>query len=457
VAVPVGQIEYNLAQKENVNLYLKGTAMKKTGYQIISQKDSKELAKFLSREGQFLLPMLELIEQAEIAVDEVIDVIGRASIEAILLLSAQQVAGPQRKGKNTGDIRWHGKQNGVVALAERKLRIDKPRLRRKGKGENLELGIPAYEAMQTNSRLGQRILSILMHGISSRSYKELLPQMAQTVGVSKSNVSREFIEASEQQMKEFTERRFDDRDILIIYIDGIRFGEFHVIASVGVDSEGFKHVLGLAEGATENATVVKDLLEDMVARGVEANRKRLFVIDGSKALRSGIDLVFGNNNPVQRCRKHKVANVMDYLPKELKDQVKNVMRAAWRLEPEEGKKRIRQQARQLEKKYPSAAKSLLEGLDEMFTINAMNLPRALKRCLCTTNIIESPHSGVRRRTRRVSNWQDGNMVLRWATAGFIETEKHFKRIGGYRQLWMVKSYLDELETDKALAEKRKVG
>lgn len=96
--------------------------MKKADYQIISQKDSKELAKFLSREGQFLLPMLELIEQAEAVVDEVIDVIGRASIEALLLLSAQQVAGPQHKGKNTGDMRWYGRQKGVVPLAERKLR-----------------------------------------------------------------------------------------------------------------------------------------------------------------------------------------------------------------------------------------------------------------------------------------------------------------------------------------------
>ncbi len=110
-------------------------------YQIISKKNSRELAKFLSKEGQLLLPMLELIEQAEAAVDEVIDVVGRASIEAILLLSAQQVAGPQHKGKSTGDIRWHGKQNGVVPLAERKLRVDKPRLRRKGKGKDLELQI----------------------------------------------------------------------------------------------------------------------------------------------------------------------------------------------------------------------------------------------------------------------------------------------------------------------------
>ena len=133
------------------------------------------------------------------------------------------------------------------------------------------------------------------------------------------------------------------------------------------------------------------------------------------------------------------------------------MQAAWRLDLEEGKKRIRQQARQLEIKYPSAASSLLEGLDEMFTVNAMGLPKALKRCLCTTNIIESQHSGVRMRTRRVSNWSGGKMVLRWATAAFLETEKHFKRIGGYKQLWILKSYLDDLEKDKALAEKRKAG
>ena len=431
--------------------------MQNSDYQIVSKKDSKELAKFLAKEGQFLLPMLELIEQAQTAVDEVIDVVGRSAIEAILLLSAQQVGGPQHKGKNTGDILWYGRQKGVVPLAERKLCVDKPRLRRKGKGKELEVRIPVYEAMRMNSRLGQRILSILMHGILTRAYKEVLPEMAETVGISKSSVSREFVEASEQIIKEFTERRFDDKNILIIYIDGLIFGQHHVIGAVGVDSEGFKHVLGLADGATENTAVVKQLLEDLVSRGVEPERKRLFVIDGSKALRAAIDCVFGDKNPVQRCRKHKVANITDHLPDELKDQVKNVLKAAWRLEPEEGKKRIKQQAHQLEKNFPSASKSLLEGLDEMFTVNAMGLPKELTRCLCTTNIIESPHSGVRMRTRRVSNWRDGDMVLRWATAAFLETEKHFKRIGGYKQLWMLKSYLDEMEKERLIAEKRKVG
>lgn len=426
-------------------------------YQIINKKESKELAKFLAKEGQFLLPMLDLIEQAQSAVDEVIDVVGRSAIEAILLLSAQQIAGPQHKGRNTGDILWHGRQKGVIPLSERKMRVDKPRLRRKGKGQSLEVQIPAYEAIQTNSRLSERILEILMHGVSSRSYSSVLPDMAETVGVGKSSISREFIEEGTKQMKKFAERRFDDKDILIVYIDGIVFGEFCIIASVGVETAGFKHVLGLAEGSTENAALVKDLLFDIIERGIDPKRKRLFVIDGSKALRSAIDSVFGRGNPVQRCRKQKVSNVFDHLPDELKEQVKDVMKAACRLPPEEGIRRIKQQARQLEVKYPSAAASLLEGLDEMFTVNHIGLPKELARCLCTTNIIESPHSGVRMRTRRVCNWQDGGMVLRWTTAAFLETAKHFKRIGGYKHLWMLKSYLGDVENVKTVVERRKAG
>lgn len=426
-------------------------------YTILSKKDSQELTRFLAREGQFLLPMLDLIQQAEAAVDEVIDVVGRSAIEAILLLSARQVAGDLHKGKARGDIRWHGSQPGVIALSDRKVRVTKPRLRKKGKGAGKEVPIPVYTALQETGRLGQQILSLLLHGISTRSYEKVLPEMAETAGVSKSQISREWIEATQAQMEQFTTRRFDGRDILIVYIDGIRFGEHHVMGAVGVDSQGFKQVLGLVEGATENAALVKDLLKDLVARGLDPKRKRLFVIDGSKALRAAIDEVFGRANPVQRCRKHKLSNVLDHLPEELKDQVKGVLQAAWRMNPQEGKKQIRQQARQLEKQYPSAAASLLEGLDELFTVNTMGLPKALTRCLCTTNIIESPHSGVRLRTRRVCHWQDGQMVLRWATAAFLETEKHFQKIGGHQQLWMLKSHLDELENEQMLAEKRKVG
>jgi len=429
----------------------------KPEYQIIDKKDSKKLAQLLSKEGQLLLPMLELITQAEMAVDELIDVAGRATIEAILIMSAQQVAGPKHPGKKAGDIYWYGSQKGLVNLSERKLRLEKPRLRLKGKGSSKELEIPAYEAMILNSRLGTRILEILMKGISTRNYQQILPEMAETVGVSKSSVSREFIQASEQALKELCERRLGDKDILIVYIDGLEFGWVHVIVAVGVDSRGYKHVLGLREGASENAIVVTDLLMDLVERGLDPKRLRLFVIDGSKALRKAIDSVFGPNNAVQRCRNHKIRNVLSYLPDEQKQQVRLTMKAAFGLEVSKGIAKLKRLAQWLQKEYPSAAESLLEGLEEMFTVNRLGLPKTLCRCLCTTNIIESPYCGIRQKTGRVTRWRDGAMVLRWTASALLATEKKFRRIMGYQQMWMLESALKGLAAQTDVDDKAKVA
>jgi transposase-like protein len=416
-------------------------------YQIADVKDSRKLAELLSREGQLLLPMLELVEQAEMAIDELIDVMGRATVEAVLLMSAEEIAGPRRPGKKGGEVRWHGRQDGVVALSERKLRVSKPRLRKKGKGKNLEVSVPAYEAMHGDARLSERILAILMRGVSTRKYKDVLPQMAETVSVSKSSVSREFVEASERALQSLCERRFDEVDLLIIYIDGQVFGDHHIITAVGVDAQGRKHVLGMVEGATENGAAVTALLEDLIERGVNAERHRLFVIDGSKALRKGINAVFGKENPVQRCRSHKVRNVMGHLPEHLKEQVKASMKAAFKLSADEGIARLQKQAKWLELEHPTAAASLREGLDELFTVNRLGLSAGLRRCLTTTNLIESPHSGVRIRTGRVSRWRGGTMVLRWAAASFLDTEKNFRRIMGYRDLWMLKAHLNAIGED----------
>ena len=422
-------------------------------YQVVDRKDSRALAEFLQKEGQFLLPMVGLIETAQIAIDEVIDVAGRATIEAVLQLSAQEIAGAKHQGKAGKDIRWHGQQAGVVPLSNRKLRIRKPRLRRKQGGE---VEVPAYQALQTNSTLASHMLDILLRGVSTRHYEHVLPEMAQTVGVSKSSVSREMIEASEKVLKELVERRFDDKDILLIYVDGLRFDRHHVLAAVGVDSEGNKHVLGLKEGASENAVVVTSLLEDLVARGIRPGRRRLFVIDGSKALRYAIDAVFGSDNPVQRCRPHKERNVLSYLPKEEQRRMRQVMKAAWRLPAAEGEARLEKEAQALERDHPSAAASLREGLSEMFTVNRMNLSATLLRCLCSTNVIESSFSGARNKTRRVTHWQDGSMALRWAAAGLVATEKTFRKLQGYKSLWMLKASLNKT-IDEKVAEERKVG
>jgi transposase-like protein len=411
-------------------------------YHIVSKEESQKLADFLVKNGQGLLPMVELIEQAEKAVDELVDQAGRAMIEAVLRLSAQAIAGPPHPGKKGGAIGWHGREKGTVCLKERKLRVERPRLRRKKEGEEGEVPIPAYAAMQAEPQLGSRMLEILLEGVSTRKYGGVLPAMADTAGVSRSSVSRQVIEASEEELRRLCERRFEGVELLVLYVDGIIFGEHHVLVAVGVDTEGNKHVLGLAEGASENQVVVRGLLEDLVERGVKPDRRYLFVIDGSKALRAGIEAVFGREQAVQRCRQHKIENVTSYLPKELREQVKVVMRAAFRLPAKEGMAKLEKQAQWLEREYPSAAASLREGLEEMFTVSSLGIPSSLSRCLVTTNLIESPYSGVRLRTRRVCRWRDGKMALRWAASALLITERHFNRIMGYRDLWILKAALD---------------
>ncbi|MGH9455424.1 MAG: transposase, partial [Terriglobia bacterium] len=282
----------------------------KRNYHTVDQQgkvNERKLGEFLARNGQMLLPMVQLVEQARLAVDEVIDVVGRKTIEAVLWLSARQVAGtPQQGRKREGAIFWHGTQQGSVYLKERKLGVRKPRLRKKQAGKEAEVEIPAYQAMQNRAGLGARMLDIVLNGVSTRSYAGVIPAMAETVGISKSSVSRETIAASEAELKQLLDRRLEALDLLIIYIDGVWFGEQCVIAAVGVDSQGKKHVLGLQEGATENGAAAKSLLEDLVARGLDAGRRRLFVIDGSKALRMAINAVFGAQGLVQRCRNHKL-------------------------------------------------------------------------------------------------------------------------------------------------------
>jgi transposase-like protein len=391
--------------------------------------------------------MVDLIEQSRLAVDELVDVAGRATIETVLQLSAEQVAGPRTPGQRRSHLLWHGRQAGRVCLKERKLGVRKPRLREKGGGE---VPIPAYEAMQ-DAGLGQRMLDVLLRGVSTRQYAEVLPEMASTCGVSKSNVSREATEAGEEALQELLERHFDDVDLLVIYIDGMVFGDYHVISAVGVDRAGHKHVLGIQQGATENTAAVEDLLQQLVARGVKPEAKRLFVIDGAKALRAAINRVFGPQHPVQRCRNHKIRNVVERLPEDQKDQVKAAMRASYRLQAKEGIARLRKLADWLEQEQPAAANSLREGLEECFTINRLGIPPSLHRCLGTTNLIESPQSGVRMRTRRVCRWRDAAMVERWVAASFLATEKNFHRIMGWKDLWQLQAILDRKASENAAA------
>lgn len=427
----------------------------KERYQIArrrGRRSEEALDRFTQAGGQFLLPLVELVEQARLAVDDVIHELGRKTIETILELSAQEVAGPRAPGKAGGEVRWHGSQPGRVRLRDRQLQVTRPRLRRKGAGEEK---VPAYEALRDNPATAEAMLGKLLRGVSTREYAEVLPRMAATVGVSKSAVSRQAIAGSERELRELQERRWDQVDLLVIYVDGQRFGEHHILAAVGVDREGRKHVLGLEPGATENAAAAKRLFMRLRDHGLNTEQKYLFVIDGAKALRAAIQEVFGGEQPIQRCRKHKERNVLDELPKEQHPNAQSLLRAAWKSPTaEEGQKRLEQLARYLERDYEQAAKSLREGVAELFTLQRLNVPPSLWKCLATTNLVESPQSGVRKRTLKISRWRDQAMAERWAAAAWLVTERHFHKLDGHRDLWALANILGRKPAASATSQVR---
>ena len=428
-------------------------------YQIVTRAAKESAAvieQFCKANGQILLPVVNMIQSASQVVDGVVHEIGLKTLELILALSAEQVAGPRTPGKASGEIRHYGSQRGRVQLADRKVRVKRPRLRHKTEGE---VKVPAYEALRKDVGVGQHMLAALMRGVSTREYGEVLPEMAASVGISKSAVSRQAIEASAEKLKELQERRWDGTEILILYIDGQRFGPHHIISAVGVDIEGKKHILGIEAGATENAGAVKRLLTRLREQGLPTDRKYLFVIDGAKALRAAIDEVFGTEQPVQRCRNHKMRNVLEELPDEQKGQTLNLMRAAWKVTTaEEGEKRIEQLARFLERDHESAARSLREGMAEMFTLQRLHIPKSLHPCLGTTHIIESPQSGVQARTGNVTRWRDADMVQRWVASAWLVTETNFRRIIGYRDLWSLAAILGrETKIQKNVCKSEKVA
>lgn len=411
------------------------------------------LSGMLAERGQLLLPVMELIVSGRKAVDELIDHMGREVIGGLLELSAREVAGAPRRGKadddpGTGGVHRFGYQEGVVPLSDRSLRVRKPRLRTKraarggGPAEpSKEVPIPAYDALRSHPGAGEHVLRLLARGVSTRDYGSAIRGMAGTLGVSKSSVSREFIERTETAHDELMARRFDDEDILAVYIDGKVFGAHHAITALGITAQGIKRVLGVVHGGSENAQAVKTLLTSLVERGVRPDVPRLFIIDGSKAIRSAIHEVFGSESPVQRCVVHKVRNVREQLPKEKRAYAKMLITAAVKMPAEKGLAKLKAYAKELEVSHADAAASLREGMEDLFTVSRLNLPETLARSLRSTNPIESPQGLIARFSRRVKNWSSPGMVLRWHAAACLDAEERMHKVFGARHLDLLRHAL----------------
>ena len=375
---------------------------------------------------QAALPLLSMIGQAQLSIEDLLGRMSRQFVEQLLMMAAESVAGPKHPGRSAGEVRWHGSQGGLVNLGTSKLKVTRPRLR----GPAGEVALPGYAALAGEDDLSRRIADVLTCNVSTRKYARVMYRCAEEMGISRSAVSRHFIKQSSQALAKLMARDFSNTDLVAIYVDGIIVAGHHLIAAIGVDATGAKHVLGVVCGSSENAKVVKDLLGALAQRGVDMNLPRLWVIDGSKALRSGIEQLCGEAAHVQRCRIHKIRNVTERLPKDKAAQTRWVMTQALKADTDAGIHKLKAHAKHLRAQHPDAAASLLEGLEELFTINRLGVTGELARCLATTNVIESPNSVVRRVSGRVTHYRDAHMAVRWVAAGFLEAERAFRRLRG---------------------------
>jgi putative transposase len=387
---------------------------------------------------QMDLPMAELMAGVRDDIEALAAQIGLTIMKAVMKREVESRLGEWGQQASYR----HGQQRGYVVYGGRKIAVQRPRIRSK---HNQELPVQSYQAFQSDGRMQRAVARKVLRQCSTRNYEGALDECLDGYGIKRSSVSRHFKVTTAAELKELMERPVP-ADLLAVLIDAKYFPKQCIIVALGVDKEGRKHVLGLWEGPTESAGVVKGLLEDLVARGLETNRKLLVVMDGSKSLRKAVQQVFGENAVVQRCRVHKQRNVVEYLPKEKQAQAMWRLRAAWdKADPKVAEKELRKLVVWLEDISPMAARSLQEGLEETLTLQKLGVNRRLAHCLSSTNMIESCFARAGSLMHRVKRWHNGKMVLRWAAATLKMAEKGFRRIRAFEHLGGLEEALSESE------------
>lgn len=355
------------------------------------------------------------------------------------MLEAELVSriGPKHARIPTRAGNRHGTTRGSVVLGGRKVRTERPRGRT---SDGTEIVLDTWAAFSSEDLLGQVVMERMLAGVATRRHADVGEPIgaeleARQRATSRSAVSRRFVRATQRALDELLARDLAELDAAVLMVDGIVVAGQCCVAALLITTDGRKVPVGLYLGDTENKTVVTDLLADLVARGLSAERGLLVVIDGGKALARAVDKVFGQHVQIQRCTLHKRRNVAGYLPKDLAGRIDRRLAAAFNQpDPAAGLARAKTIAAELEADHPDAAASLREGLADMFTVRRLGVDGRLARSLTTTNCIESMISIARTTMANVKRWRDGRMKKRWAAAGMLEAERSFRRIKGCREM-----------------------
>jgi putative transposase len=370
---------------------------------------------------------------------------GLGVLGSLLDADVDRLVGPKGRHQPDRAAVRHGTQPGRVTLGGRRVRIQRPRVRSADGAR--ELPLPTWQAFAGTELLDQLALERMLAKLSTRRYRHGLEPVGSQVehaatGTSRSAVSRRFVAATEHALAELLAADLSTLDLVALMVDGIRVAEHTCVVALGITLDGTKVPLGLAEGATENATVVRDLLAGLRERGLEVTRPVLVVIDGARALRRAVADVF-DHPVIQRCQLHKLRNVTDRLPDAMAPVVAKRMRVAYHIsDPLVAQAELETLAHELDRSHPGAAGSLREGLAETLTITRLGVPPTLARTLRSTNSIESMIAICRDHAANVKRWRDGQMALRWIAAGMGEARKQFRRVNGHLHLPALRSALD---------------
>jgi putative transposase len=381
---------------------------------------------------QVALPMAEVLSGLEHGLGELLRKVGKLFIESVLEAEAEQVAGPRsRRNPQRQAYRW-GREQGYCVVDGQRVPIVRPRLRQHGGGE-IPLG--SYQLLQKASLVEETVWSNVMRGLSMRNYKEVLQQFADAYGLEKSTISEHFIEASRKKLDELINRPLTHLQLCAMVIDGTIFKGQNLVVAIGIDALGHKIVLGLVQGATENTTVVSGLLDQLATRGLDFSQPRLYLLDGGKALRKAITLHAGDAAFFQRCQVHKIRNVAGYLPETHQPWIKYKLRLAYgQAHPADAKQALYRLHDELVELNPSAAASLVEGLEETLTVLELGVHARLRRSLSSTNGIESSFSVVDKICQQVKRWRGSDHRLRWVASAMLFAEARWNRLHGYRHL-----------------------
>ncbi len=362
---------------------------------------------------------------------------GMAVMQALFEAEIAEVAGPKGKhDPNRAAVR-HGSGRGSVTLGGRRVAVDRPRARTL---DGHEVALASYTHFGAEDVLTRVVMERMLAGVATRRHARVAEPVGTQVdkeakSTSRSAISRRFVQQTETALGQLMARDLAGEDIKVLMLDGEHMAERCVVVALAVTADGTKKPIGLWDGSTENKTVVRSLLADLVDRGLTVDDGLLVVIDGAKALSAAVREVFGAKALIQRCTLHKRRNVADHLPDKEQAWVDaKLVKAFAHPDPDTGLANAKSLAAQLDKNYPSAAASLREGLEEMFTVARLGIDGRLAKTLTTSNPIESMISIARTTNRNVTRWRDGQMVLRWTAAGMLNAERSFRRIKGYKQM-----------------------